>query len=97
MSHYLCCDRFTTVVGFQVDAAKFFIFVLVLSLTSIAAASIAFSISAIVRVAGLANLFIAMLFVFQMVCVGVFVVSCLATQNLKDPYLVAQVVKAIRR
>ncbi len=54
-------------VGFQVSAAKFFYFALVICLTSIAAASIAFAISALVRVTGLANLFIAMLFVFQMV------------------------------
>ncbi len=59
--------RIFSCVGFQLTAAKFFYFALVLSLTSIAAASIAFAISALVTVTGLANLFIAMLFVFQMV------------------------------
>ncbi|XP_064387242.1 broad substrate specificity ATP-binding cassette transporter ABCG2-like [Halichondria panicea] len=60
-------------IGFQVSAAKFFYFALVICLTSIAAASIAFAISALVRVTGLANLFIAMLFVFQMLFGGLFI------------------------
>ena len=54
-------------VGFQIDAGKFFIFLLTLFLTAYGASAIAFWVSAGVRVAGIGNLLIALSFVFQMV------------------------------
>ena len=53
--------------GFQLEADKFFIYTLTLILTSSVATSIGFAISALVRVAGLANLLIALCFVVAMV------------------------------
>ena len=53
--------------GFQVEVTKFFSYLLTLALTSITATSMAFAISARVNVTAVANLLIAMLFVFSMV------------------------------
>ena len=53
--------------GFTVDASKFFIFLLTLTLTSITAASQAFAVSSRLRVVAVANLLIALSFVLFMV------------------------------
>ena len=58
----LCCST-----GFQLDAAKFFIFMLTVFLTALGAASTAFFVSACAKVTGLANLGVGFLFVIQMV------------------------------
>ena len=54
-------------IGFQIDAGRYFIFFLTLFLTSFAAIALAFWISAGVRVAGIGNLLVALSFVVQMV------------------------------
>ena len=51
----------------QIEVDKFFIFFLTLFLTSVASTSIAFWVSAGVNVTAIANLLIALSFVFQMV------------------------------
>ena len=53
--------------GFQLEVDKFLIFTLTVFLTSLAAASTAFFVSAGLKVTGLANLMVALLFVIQMV------------------------------
>ena len=49
------------------DLTKFFIFLLGLALTSVAASSIGFAVSARVKVAAMANLFVALIYVLSMV------------------------------
>ncbi len=56
-------------VGFQLEVERFFIYYLLLNLVSIAAVSIAFSISAAIRVGAVANLLIAIVFVVSMVII----------------------------
>ena len=53
--------------GFQLSASRFFIYFLFVVMTNISAVSIAFGISAGTRVVGIANLFIAIIFVVSMV------------------------------
>ena len=53
--------------GLETDAAKFFIFLVTLVCVGTSAASIGFAISASVRVYAIANLLIALSFVFMMV------------------------------
>jgi hypothetical protein len=53
--------------GFQNDVAKFFIFALTMLLVAIAGASLAFFFSATVQVFAIANLMIALCYVFMMV------------------------------
>ena len=53
--------------GLQIEVDKFFIFTLTVFLTALGAASTAFFVSAGVRVAGVANLLIALMYVIQMV------------------------------
>ena len=55
------------ITGFTVDASKFFIFLLTLTLTSITGTSQAFAISSRLRVVAVANLLIALSFVLFMV------------------------------
>lgn len=54
-------------LGFQVEIIKFFIFFLTLFLTAVAATTSAFWVSAGVKVAGVANLLVALIYVTQMV------------------------------
>ena len=68
--HLIFCYFFLNTwiyAGFQVDAAKFFIFFLTLFLTAFTASTIAFWVSAGIRVAGIGNLLTALCFVVQMV------------------------------
>ena len=53
--------------GFQLSASRFFTYFLFVVMTNISAVSIAFGISAGTRVVGIANLFIAIIFVVSMV------------------------------
>jgi ATP-binding cassette subfamily G (WHITE) protein 2 len=57
-------------IGFQVDVAKFFFFLLTLVLTSSTAAAIGFALSALVGLTAVANLLIALIFVLAMVFGG---------------------------
>lgn len=59
--------------GLRVDVIKFLIFTLTLLLTSLAACSVAFFVSACVRTFAIANLLIALPYVFMMVFGGVLV------------------------
>ena len=53
--------------GFQTDVDKFFIYLLTLCLTTLTAASLGFLFSGMVRVFAIANLLIALTYVFMMV------------------------------
>ena len=53
--------------GLQLRADKFFIYTLAIMLTNVAAVSVAFAISALTRLAAIANLLIAIVFVVSMV------------------------------
>jgi hypothetical protein len=55
------------ILGFQVDAAKFFIFLLIVMLINICAVSLAFFISAGVKNGELANLLIILPLIFSLV------------------------------
>ncbi|XP_070544521.1 broad substrate specificity ATP-binding cassette transporter ABCG2-like isoform X2 [Ptychodera flava] len=57
-------------IGFQVRADYFFIYLLNLILTAICASSLAFCLSSLVSVAALANLYISLCYVFMMVFSG---------------------------
>jgi ATP-binding cassette subfamily G (WHITE) protein 2 len=59
-------------IGFQIEVDRFFIYFLTLVLVSIAASSSAFWVSAGVRVAGIANLLVALTYVVQMVSWKIF-------------------------
>lgn len=60
-------------IGFQLAADKFFIYLLLVNLASIAATSIAFAVSAGVRINAIANLLIAVLFVVSMLFGGLLI------------------------
>ncbi|KAK6187469.1 hypothetical protein SNE40_005491 [Patella caerulea] len=60
-------------VGFTADVGKFFFFMLDLFLTTLSATSLAFAISASVRMLAIANLLIALCFVFMMLFSGLLV------------------------
>ncbi|XP_072050764.1 broad substrate specificity ATP-binding cassette transporter ABCG2-like isoform X2 [Amphiura filiformis] len=60
-------------IGFKPDAISFFIYLLNLLTTTFAACGLAFIIGASTRVIGLANLFIAMCYVFMMIFGGLLV------------------------
>ena len=73
---FLLCNHLQTFsffvyIGFQLSAEKFFIFWLVITLTNMAAVSVAFCFSAATRVAAIANLLIAVAFVVSMVSIHV--------------------------
>ena len=55
------------VTGLQLEVDKFFIFMLTVFLTALASTSTAFFVSAGLKVTGIANLIMALLFVIQMV------------------------------
>jgi ATP-binding cassette subfamily G (WHITE) protein 2 len=57
-------------IGFQIQADKFFIFFMTMFLTSLASSSIAFFFSALVPLSAIASLLIAMCYVFQMLFGG---------------------------
>ena len=76
---------FTT--GFQTDAGKFFIFTLTIFMVGFCAAALGWLFSATVSVFAIANLLIALCYVFMMVRnLGVAFVSCIIILcNLIDP------------
>lgn len=57
-------------VGFQMEAGKFFFFVLTLVMTALAASSLAFLVSASVRVFALANILVAVPYLLMMMFGG---------------------------
>jgi len=60
-------------IGLQTDAAKFFIFLATLICVGLSGSSIAFAVSASVRIFAIANLLIALSFVFMMVFSGLLI------------------------
>lgn len=65
--------RYFHITGLDTDVIKFLIFTLTLLLTSLCACGVAFFVSACVRTFAIANLLIALPYVFMMVC---HVISC---------------------
>ena len=66
--------------GFQVDAGKFFIFFLTVALTSIAAASIAFAVSSLANVTGIATVVVGLSLILSMVSESdsvIYIVHCI--------------------
>jgi len=57
-------------IGFQMDAGKFFIFLLTLVLTAISASSVAFFVSASVNVFAVANVLVSLPYIFMMMFGG---------------------------
>ncbi len=57
-------------IGLEIDASKFFIFYLTLTLTTLSSIAVAFTVSALVSVFALANLLVSMVYIIYVVNAG---------------------------